>query len=68
MDENERLALANNSISSTNKKLNEVLEHKEEFVSALQAFKQSLNLNASFQVCNSLSFNINISIMKIFIR
>ena len=57
MDESERLALANNSISSTNKKLNEVLEHKEEFVSALQAVRQSLNPNASFQVWN-------ISIMK----
>ena len=50
MDEKERLVLANNSISSSNKKLYEVLEHKEEFVLALQEFKQSLNLNASFQV------------------
>ena len=53
MEENQRLTLANTSTSSTNKKLNEVLEHKEEFILALEAFRQSLDPNASFEVSNN---------------
>ena len=50
MDANDRLMLANNSVSSTNKKLNEVLQHKDEFLLALEAFRQSLDRNTSFEV------------------
>ena len=57
MDENERLVLARNSASSTNKKLNEVLKHKNKFVFALQAFCQSLDPNAAFEKNND-SVNI----------
>ena len=59
MDDNERLLLAHNSISSTNKKLNEVLQHKEEFVLALQAFRQSLDPNTSFEVGNQVKVVIH---------
>ena len=50
MDQNQRLELVNNTVSSTNKKLNDVLEHKDEFLIALEAFRNGLDPNASFQV------------------
>ena len=49
MDQNDRLQLANLSTLSTNKKLNEVLQNREEFLFTLHSFRQSLDLNNSFQ-------------------
>ena len=50
MDPNERLELVNNAVPSSNKKLNDVLEHKDEFLVALEAFRNKLDPNSSFQV------------------
>ena len=50
MDQNERLELVNNTVPSSNKKLNDVLEHKDEFLVALEAFRNKLDPNSSFQV------------------
>ena len=50
MDDNKRLLLAANSGSGANKKLNDVLENKEEFLLKLKEFRQSFEPNESFQV------------------
>ena len=50
MDQSQRLDLITNSVGSTNKKLNDVLYHKEEFLVALGAFRENLDPNSSFKV------------------
>ena len=50
MDQNERLELVNNTVPSSNKKLNDILENKDEFLVALEEFRSKLDPNSSFQV------------------
>ena len=50
MDPNQRLELVTNSVTSTNKKLNDVLEQRDEFLVALKSFRGKLDPNSSFQV------------------
>ena len=54
MDQSQRLDLITNSVGSTNKKLNDVLDHKEEFLVALEAFRESLDPKSSFKVTSIL--------------
>ena len=54
MDQSQRLDLITNSVGSRNKKLNDALDHKEEFLVALQAFRESLDPNSSFKVTSIL--------------
>ena len=50
MDPNQRLELVTNSVTSTNKKLKDVLEQRDEFLVALKSFRGNLDPNSSFQV------------------
>ena len=57
MDQSQRLDLITNPVGSSNKKLNDVLDHKEEFLVALQEFRESLDPNSSFKVTSILLFS-----------